>query len=50
MAQGLRAEMAVILKWIAAALRLETWTHLAKRLQNVKDKKQSYNQHELSLA
>jgi hypothetical protein len=40
-------ETAVTLKWIAAELHMGTWTHVANRLQNTKDKGKSTNQHEL---
>jgi REP element-mobilizing transposase RayT len=48
-AQRLRAETAVTLKWIAEELHMGTWTHVANRLQNAKDKNESNNQHELGL-
>lgn len=49
MAQRLRAETAVTLKWIAAELHMGTWTHVANRLQKAKRKNESNNQHELGL-
>ncbi len=48
-AQRLRAETAVTLKWIAKELHMGTWTHVANRLQNAKDKNEPKNQHELNL-
>ena len=48
-ARRLRSETAVTLKWIAAKLHIGTWTHVANRLQQTKDKNQSENQHELTL-
>ncbi len=48
-AQRLRAETAVTLKWIAAELNMGTWTHVANRLQNAKGKNDSNNQSELRL-
>lgn len=48
-AQRLRADMAVTLKWISAELHMDTWTHVANRLQNANGKKQSNNQHEFGL-
>jgi hypothetical protein len=48
-ARHLRAETAVTLKWIAAELNLGTWTHVANRLQNAKDKNESNQQNELGL-
>ena len=48
-AQRLRAETSVTLKWIATELNVRTWTHVANCLQNVKDKSESKNQHELIL-
>ena len=48
-AQRLRTETAVTLKWIAAALHMGTWTHVANRLQNAKPRTQSSNQNELLL-
>ncbi|NOS72050.1 MAG: hypothetical protein HOP33_19260 [Verrucomicrobia bacterium] len=47
-AQRLRAETAVTLKWIAAELNMGTWTHVANRLQNAKGKTEPNNQHELT--
>jgi hypothetical protein len=44
MAQRLRAETAVTLKWIAKALYLGTWTHVANRLQKTKEKVDAGNQ------
>lgn len=49
MAQRLRTETAVTLKWIAAELHMGSWTHLANRLQNAKTNNQSKNQDELKL-
>ena len=48
-ARRLRAETAVTLKWIATELHMGTWTHVANRLQNAKDKNKSKNQNELVL-
>jgi hypothetical protein len=48
-AQRLRAETAVTLKWIANELRMGTWTHVANRLHNAKDKNETNHQHELGL-
>ena len=48
-AQRLRAETAVTLKWIAAELNMGTWTHVANRLQKVKAKNDSNNQSEFGL-
>jgi putative transposase len=49
MAERLRAETAVTLKWIAAELLMGTWTHVANLLHNAKGKSEANNQHELSL-
>jgi REP element-mobilizing transposase RayT len=46
-AQRLRAETSVTLKWIAQHLRMGTWTHVADRLQHVNSK--TNNQNELNL-
>ncbi|MCU0784543.1 MAG: hypothetical protein MUF81_10985 [Verrucomicrobia bacterium] len=48
-ARRLRTETAVTLKWIAAELHMGTWTHVANRLQNAKDKNESRQQDELGL-
>ena len=48
-AQRLRAETAVTLKWIATELNMGTWTHVANRLQNAKVKNDDNNQAELGL-
>jgi len=48
-AQRLRAETSVTLKWIAEALQMGTWTHVANRLQNAKGKNESNQQDELGL-
>jgi hypothetical protein len=48
-ARRLRVETAVTLKWIAEQLHMGTWTHVANRLQQAKDKSESNNQHELTL-
>jgi hypothetical protein len=37
-AQRLRAETSVPLKWIAEQLHMGTWTHVANRLQRTKQK------------
>ena len=46
-AQRLRTETAVTLKWIAAELYMGTWTHVAKRLQIAKALNESNNHNEL---
>ena len=43
----MRAETAVTLKWIAKELHMGTWTHVANRLQNAKEKNESNQQDEL---
>ena len=43
-AQRLRTETAVTLKWIAKELRMGTWTHVANRLQKTKGKVDTGNQ------
>jgi hypothetical protein len=48
-ARRLRVETAVTLKWIAEQLHMGTWTHVANRLQQAKEKSEPNNQHELSL-
>ncbi len=48
-AQRLRAETAVTLKWIASQLHMGTWTHVANRLQNAKGKHEPKDQTEFSL-
>ena len=48
-AQRLRVETSVRLKWIASKLHRGAFTHMADRLQNAKDKNESNNQHELYL-
>jgi hypothetical protein len=48
-AQRLRAETSVPLKWIAEQLHMETWTHVANRLQRTKQKNELKNQNELEL-
>jgi hypothetical protein len=48
-AQRLRIETGVTLKWIAEALQMGTWTHVANRLQNAKKGIQPDNEHELIL-
>ena len=49
LAQRLRAETAVTLKWIAEHLHMGTWTHVANRLQQMKSKHQTDNQNEFNL-
>ena len=44
-----RVETAVTLKWIAEQLHMGTWTHVANRLQQAKEKSEPNNQHELRL-
>lgn len=46
-AQRLRAETAVTLKWIAAALEMGAWTHVANRLQHAKGNDEGRNQPQL---
>jgi hypothetical protein len=48
-ARRLRAETSVTLKWIAEQLYMETWTHVANRLQCTKQKNELKNQNELEL-
>jgi hypothetical protein len=48
-ARRLRAETSVTLKWIAEQLYMETWTHVANRLQRTKQKNELKNQNELEL-
>jgi REP element-mobilizing transposase RayT len=48
-AQRLRMETAVTLKWIATELHMGTWTHVANRLQNAKGKNEPGNQPEFGL-
>ncbi len=48
-AQRLRAETSVTLKWIATELHMGTWTHVANRLQKMKSKNDSNNQSEFGL-
>ena len=48
-AQRLRIETAVTLKWIAVQLRMVTWTRVANRLRATKNKSQPENQNELRL-
>lgn len=43
-AQRLRAETVVTLKWIARELHMGTWTHVANRLQHAKKKAGAENQ------
>ena len=48
-AQRLRVETAVTLKWIARELHMGTWTHLANRLKNAKSENDPNKQSELRL-
>ena len=48
-AQRLRVETAVPLKWIAKELHMGTWTHVANRLKNAKSENDANKQSELQL-
>ena len=48
-AQRLRTETSVTLKWIAQALQMGTWTHVANRLQRAKRGTATEHQNEFSL-
>ena len=48
-AQRLRVETAVPLKWIAKELHMGTWTHVANRLKNAKSENDANKQSELRL-
>ena len=48
-AQRLRAETTVTLKWIAAELHMGTWTHVANRLQHAKKQAAPEQQNEIKL-
>ena len=48
-AQRLRVETAVPLKWIARELHMGTWTHVANRLKNAKSENDANKQSELQL-
>jgi len=48
-AQRLWAETSVTLKWMAAALPMGTWAHLANHSQNAKKGKPTDDQDELGL-
>ena len=48
-AQRLRAETAVTLKWIATELHMGKWTHVANCLQTAKGKSEPTNQSEFNL-
>ena len=49
MAERLRAETALTLKWIAKALHMGTWTHVANRLQKAKGNVDAGNQDQFNL-
>ena len=48
-AQRLRDEPTITLKWIAKELHMGTWAHVANRLHQTKVKSKPANQHELNL-
>ena len=48
-AQRLRVETAVTLKWIAKELHMGSWTHVANRLKNAKSENDANKQSELRL-
>ena len=48
-AQRLRDETAITLKWIAKELYMGTWTHVANRLHQTKEKSKPNNQNEFNL-
>jgi REP element-mobilizing transposase RayT len=49
LAQRLRAETTIPLKWIARALHMGTWTYVANRLQHARRASEAANQDELNL-